>query len=354
MNSATVMCMTTKKKYTSFDIALLAGVSQPTVSRALNGNKSVTEATRQRIIEIAQRLDYQVDMRARHLRTQQTGALTLLMFADDTRQGAKLNPFFLSMIGAITLAARARGYDLLVSLQQLSDDWYADYEKSRKSDGLILLGYGDFQDLSGKLAQLVEQGTHFVRWGCIRPNQQGVSIGCDNIEGGKSATRHLIQLGRQKIAFIGDVSRQSPEFYDRFLGYKAALAEAHLPFIKKRQMDAALNDEQSGFEAIQRLQQGGVEFDAVVAASDQIAIAAIRALTASGLRVPHDVAVVGFDDISLAGLMNPPLTTVMQDTEQAGKLLVDSLLNLIEQKPVENTKLNTQLIVRESCGALLK
>ncbi|HEX4909482.1 MAG TPA: LacI family DNA-binding transcriptional regulator, partial [Permianibacter sp.] len=106
---------TVKKKYTSTDIALMAGVSQPTVSRAIAGSPSVKEATRQRILQIAEQLDYHVDLRASRLRTMQTGTLTLLMFADSVDQRAKLNPFFLSMIGAITRASARRHYDLLVS-----------------------------------------------------------------------------------------------------------------------------------------------------------------------------------------------------------------------------------------------
>jgi DNA-binding LacI/PurR family transcriptional regulator len=346
--------ITTKKKYTSFDIALIAGVSQPTVSRALNGSKSVTESTRQRIIEIAQSLDYQVDLRARRLRTQQTGAITLLMFADDVSQHSKLNPFFLAMLGAITRAASDRGYDLLVAFQQLSKDWFADYEKSRKSDGLILLGYGNFEELDQRLVQLVEQGTHFIRWGAVRAGHPGIAVGCNNIVGAKHATQHLIKLGRQRIAFLGDVNATSPEFYDRFLGYREALTEAQLPYDSAMQINACLTEQRSGIGAIEQLLKKRLAFDAIVAASDQIAIAAIRALTAAGISVPNDVAVVGFDDIPLASMMNPPLTTVRQDTDRAGELLVDNLIKQINQKPVGNVILDTDLIVRESCGAYVR
>jgi len=354
MEAVNVFGMRNKKKYTSFDIALLAGVSQPTVSRALNGSKSVTDETRQRIIDIATQLDYQVDLRARRLRTQQTGALTLLMFADENRERAKLNPFFLSMLGAITRAAAARGYDLLVSFQQLSSDWHADFEKSSKSDGIILLGYDDFDTLNDKLAHLVEQGTHFIRWGAIKANQRGVAVGCDNVKGSHDATAHLLAQGRTRIAFLGDANHHSPEFNDRFGGYQHALEAAQIAFNPRLHVNARLTDELSGVHAIETLLKRRLRFDAIVAASDQIAIGAMRALIAHGKRVPDDVAVVGFDDIPLAGLMNPPLTTVRQDCDRAGEALVDSLIKLINDKPVENTLLDTALIVRESCGAVSK
>jgi DNA-binding LacI/PurR family transcriptional regulator len=99
------------------------------------------------------------------------------------------------------------GRILLVSFQQLSDDWHADYENSMKADGLILLGYGDYLAYQSTLDRLVEQGTHFVRWGAVLPGQPGVSIGCDNFHGGQLVGEHLYALGRRKVAFLGDASR---------------------------------------------------------------------------------------------------------------------------------------------------
>ncbi|MFZ5841983.1 MAG: LacI family DNA-binding transcriptional regulator [Pseudomonadota bacterium] len=342
---------TVKKKYTSTDIALMAGVSQPTVSRAIAGSPAVKEATRQRILQIAEQLDYHVDLRASRLRTMQTGTLTLLMFADSVDQRATLNPFFLSMIGAITRATARRQYDLLVSFQQFSSDWFADYEKSRKSDGLILLGYGDFQELERRTADLQRTDTHFIRWGAHHPLQSGVAVGCDNVGGGRRVTEHLLAQGRRRIAFIGDISTRSPEFRDRYLGYVAALQAAGLAADPALRIDAGISDALSGCHATAALLKKQRRFDAIVAASDQIAIAAQRALHAAGLRVPDDVAVVGFDDIPLADLMTPALTTMRQDTDRAGELLVANLLKLINGQTVESVTLDAELVVRESCGA---
>ena len=127
-------------KATSFDIAQLAGVSQPTVSRALRGSPTVSEPTRLRIEEIARRLNYKVDKNASNLRSQHSNTLALLLFEDPTPDASMINPFFLSMLGSITRSCAMRGYDLLVSFQQLSSDWHTDYEDSRKADGIILLG----------------------------------------------------------------------------------------------------------------------------------------------------------------------------------------------------------------------
>ena len=343
---------TNKKKHTSTDIALLAGVSQPTVSRAIAGSPMVKASTRQRILQIAEQLDYHLDLRASRLRTLQTGALTLLMFADAVDQRAKLNPFFLSMIGAITRASARHQYDLLVSLQQFSTDWFADYQKSRKSDGLILLGYGDFQELEQQTSGLRHADAHFIRWGARYPEQSGISVGCDNVKAGHCITHHLIGLGRRHIAFIGDISHRSPEFNDRYHGYLAALQCADLDADPALRIDAGVNDELAGFHAAQQLLHSGSTFDAIVAASDQIAIPAMRALRTAGVQIPDDVAIVGFDDIPMAGLLAPALTTMRQDTDRAGELLVDNLLKRIRGQAVDNLEIEAELIVRESCGAM--
>ena len=153
---------------TSFDIAELAGVSQPTVSRALRGDKTVSERTRMRIEAIAQQLNYKVDRAASSLRRGEVKTLALLFFEDPLPDGSNINPFFLAMLGSILKTCSQRGYDLLTSFQRWSADWHVDYEDTRRADGLILLGYGDWEDYRARVEQLVVQGTRFVRWGAQR------------------------------------------------------------------------------------------------------------------------------------------------------------------------------------------
>lgn len=334
-------------KPTSFDIAQLAGVSQPTVSRALRGSPTVSEATRKRIEAIATQLNYKVDKNATSLRTGQSNTLALLLFEDPTPDNSLINPFFLSMLGSITRTCAQRGYDLLISFQQLSGDWHVDYEDSRKADGLILLGYGDYNEYAIRCEQLIRQGTHFVRWGSVQPGQRETVIGCDNVQGGRDVTKHLIEGGRRQIAFVGTATTACPEFLDRYRGYCAALDAAGLPHMLTLQADA-LSTEEQGQDAVRRLIARGEPFDAIVCASDLIAIGAIRALGEAGLRVPDDVSVTGFDDILAAGFYNPPLTTVAQEPAEAGILIVDTLLRLIRNQPVESTMLPARLVVRKS------
>jgi DNA-binding LacI/PurR family transcriptional regulator len=338
-----------KTKATSMDIAHRAGVSQATVSRVLRGSPLVNAETRKRVEDAVRELNYKVDRHASSLRTQRAGTLALLLFEDPTPDDSHINPFFLSMLGSITRACARHGHDLLVSFQQLSDDWHADYEDSMKADGLILLGYGDYLAYESKLAHLVAQGTHFVRWGAVLQGQPGISIGCDNAEGGALAGRHLLERGRRQIAFLGDASTHFPEFFARYCGCDAALREAGLRMNPALQVDAS-STEQAGYEAAKMLIARGLPFDAVFAASDLIAIGAMHALKEAGLRIPEDVAVVGFDGTSMSRFSHPPLTTVVQDTSRAGELLVDTLLHLVRDEPAQSITLAPTLQVRQSSG----
>src|SRR3569623_1446080 len=147
-----------QRRPTSLDFAALAGVSQPTVSRALSGNPSVSAATRARVLAAAEKLHYKVDNNASGLRRRQSRTLALLFFEDDSNAGALINPFYLSMLGPMVRRCAGRGYDLLISFQQLSSDWHVEYEDSRKADGIILLGYGDYLQYRPKLEQLIAHG----------------------------------------------------------------------------------------------------------------------------------------------------------------------------------------------------
>lgn len=334
-------------KPTSFDIAYLAGVSQPTVSRALRGSKSVSAATRANIERIARELNYTVDKNASSLRSQRTHTLALLFFEDPTPDESMINPFFLSMLGSITRQCALRGYDLLISFQQMHSDWHVDYQDSHRSDGIILLGYGDYQLYRAKLEHLVEMGTKFVRWGSVSKDSIGLTVGSDNAGAGEQAGAHLVEIGRRRIAFLGDASDHAPEFQDRYAGLCRAMRAAGIDPDPALQHDA-VSSEESGYAAARALLAGGHAFDAVFAASDLIAIGAMRALTEAGLRLPHDVAMIGFDDIPSASLTSPTLTTLMQDMKGAGELLVDALLRRIDGETVEPRVLPARLIKRQS------
>lgn len=339
-----------QRRPTSFDIAAMAGVSQPTVSRALAGSPSVSAETRARVLAAAAELNYKVDKNASGLRRRHSRTLALLFFEEDTRDSL-INPFYLNMLGSMVRSCSARGYDLLISTQQLSSDWHVDYEDSRKADGIILLGYGDYTLYRPRLEKLVEQGTHFVRWGSASAGQIGATVGSDNEQGGFDATEHLLQCGRRNIAFLGAAEDGYPEFLERWRGYCRALNAAGVT-PDPQLLVAAHPSEASGREATEELLRRGVQFDAIFASSDVAAIGAMHTLQAIGRSIPGDVSIVGFDDIPAASLSSPPLTTICQDARMAGEALVQTAIQAIETGQAQNRLLPVHLTVRETTAAL--
>jgi DNA-binding LacI/PurR family transcriptional regulator len=334
----------------SFTVAQMAGVSQSTVSRVLSGKANVSEETRRHVLGCVQRLGYEVDKAASSLRRRLSSTLALLFFEDPTADDSLINPFFLTMLGAITRACAGNDYDLLISFQHHAGNWHTDYENCRKADGIILLGYGDYLTFRPMLERLLQQGTHFVRYGAVVEGQPGLLVGCDNFQGGRDATRHLISLGRRDIAFLGHASGRYPEFSERYRGYAEALRQSGLQAAPALQADA-VSTESAGHGAARTLLERGVPFDAVFAASDLIAIGAMQAFKEAHLEVPEAVAVAGFDDIPAARLTEPPLTTVMQDTQRAGEALVETLLKLVRGEAAQSIVLPAPLVVRRSSGA---
>lgn len=335
---------------TSRDIADIAGVSQATVSRALRNSPLVRKETRERIHAIARELNYFVNRNAAGLRTHQSNTIALLLFDDRPDTDARMNLFLMSLLDNITRAAASHGYDVLVSLQQLHDDWHIEYQASHRADGLILLGYGDYLEYREKLDALARANTRFMIWGPIIRDQPGHSFGCNNDSGGYQATNHLLQLGRRRIAFIGSNSLRSPEMASRHDGYVRALRQAGIDADDKLRF-AAGNSELQGHRATCQLLESGEDFDAIFAVTDLVAIGAMRTLSEAGRRVPDDVAVVGFDDMPLAAYVTPALTTVQQNAQRGAEGLVQGIVGLIEGNPVESTLMEPTLIIRDSCGA---
>ncbi len=339
------------KRPTSFDIAAITGVSQTTVSRALSHSPLVNEETRQKILDVARQLHYKVDSNARKLRSKKIHTMAVLISADLDNPQNPINPFFLPLIGSILQYAGEKGFDIITSLQQPTDDWGTDYGFSRRADGIIFLGCKDFESYTNKFEYLNEVGDPWVVWGVNRPDCARLCIGSDNEDGGFKATSHLIRMGRRRIAYFGKSSPEHPEFKERYDGYRRALAVAGIDYDPKLHRDCFLERDE-GFAEVGRMIGEGVEFDAVFASCDLLAMGVLQGLNRNGFRVPHDVAVIGFDDLWVCSSLSPALSTMRQDTEAAARVLVDGLSALIENEPVKDIRMPTQLVVRESCGGL--
>lgn len=326
------------------DIARRAGVSISTVSRALNDSPAVKRRTKQAIWKIAREHDYDFRQSMPKGPIGADATIAIVVPAPQARKSHVADPFFFELLAGIAEAARDRNADLLVShLSPSSEDDLEYALTTSRATGVIFIGQSSLHHAFNALAK---QDTRFVVWGAAFPDAEYCSIGSDNLLGGQRATSHLIRLGRERILFLGDT--EAPEAEQRFRGYKKALSAAGNE-IDERLFAPAFFDVHAAEAATQAVMDSGVEFDGVVAASDLIAIGAIRALTRAGRRIPQDVSVVGYDNIPACRLVTPPLTTIDQDAILAGRTLVSKLIDSRGEMPTSD-RVQTSLLIRDSCG----
>jgi DNA-binding LacI/PurR family transcriptional regulator len=337
------MAVNGNSKTTLEDLAKIAGVSISTVSRALNDQPLISTRTKQRIWALAREHDYPF---RQSMPTAPIGAEGSIVIVTPYMSGRALplsHPFFLELLASIGEAARTRSCDFTVShVAPASLEDLVVATSTSRANGVIFLGQSALHE---ELNQLADTSARFVVWGAHMPGQRYRSIGSDNLQGGRRATMHLARLGRKEILFLGG---SDPEALQRRRGYLDALAETGLG-VDPKLITPVEFDLESADAAVTRLLRRGMKFDGIVAASDLIALGAIRALRRSGLQVPRDVAVVGYDDMLLSRLSTPALTTIRQDTYLAGKLLVATILDPSHDET--SSYLPTELIVRESCGS---
>ncbi|MGQ3050680.1 MAG: LacI family DNA-binding transcriptional regulator [Roseateles sp.] len=325
------------------DIARLAGVSVSTVSRALNGSELVNAQTRERVAELARSLNYSINLGARNLRLQENRTVAVVVPYDAASRQHISDPFFLSLVGSIADALTDRGYDMLLSRVDaerldLASRWF----DSGKAIGVVLIGQWRHHD---QLNEMAARKLPLVVWGGEMPQQLYCSVGGDNVLGGTLATRHLLQLGRRRIAFVGDADL--PEVWLRRQGYAQALREAGVA-VDPRWEVAAPFEPGVATGVLQAFCAAERGFDAVVCCSDVLALLTIQALRASGRSVPGEVAVIGYDDMPLAAYCDPPLTTVHQPVAEAGAELVEALLGQLRGERAGPRTLPVYLKLRQS------
>lgn len=337
-----------KKKIQMADIARLAGVSTATVSRALSGSELINEETRLRIMELARSLNYTINLGARNLRSGSNSTIGVVIPYNPANRQSISDPFFLAMLGSLADALTDKQYELLLSRVDADHlDNIAQLYDSGRVGGIIMIGQWGHHD---QLNDLARRKLPFVAWGAQLPHQLYCSVGSDNQSGGQLATEHLIAQGHKKIAFMGDKALPEPE--KRHAGYLKALRKAGLkadPTLYIASSFAPLDAQRAVREHLDR---HGLNFDALVAASDIVAIGAMGVLRERGYRVPEDVSVVGYDDVEPAAHSFPPLTTVRQPLDLAGVELVECLVRVMNGEAAPSQLLPTQLVLRESTQAV--
>lgn len=319
---------------TMADIAKLAGVSKITVSRALRDSPLVREETKQRIRTIARKSGYKFNKTARDLRLKKFHTIAVV---------AEQEFIFLLMeiLGGIAHELISRKYDLLLCAPtEFSGDWGSSIT-SKAVDGIILLGQGG-HDSTVKIVQ--QAGLPFVVWGAPPEDASYIAVGSDNRQGGRLAARRLIEVGRRRLVFLGDTAHAEERsrwagFHDAVAGSRARIAaRSETPFTRE-----------AGHAAVTDLLREGINFDGILACSDRLAMGAIQALNEAGLSVPDDVSVIGYDDIPMAAEFHPPLTTIRQEWQQAGRLLARKILQIVDGDAADSLMLPARIIIRKSC-----
>ncbi len=337
----------TKSSVTMSDVARHAGVSTATVSRALKNDPAVTADTRLRVKREALELGYVMHRQARALRQQRSATVGVHVPIDNQRvTGALSNPFVLEFLAEVGTALHAAGLDMLVSHSRTVDP---ELHRSRLVDGYIQLGHGEDDT---DLVRLAAAGVPIAVWTPPAADRDYVSVGVDNVDLARQAVRHLIDNGRERIGVVADgLTDARSEAAQRFEGYRQGLTEAGIEFRDDLVASADRRNE-SGARAIGQLLDAVSDLDAVfVAYSDVVALSVIRELRDRDVAVPDDIAVVGFDNISMAEYSHPRLTTVDQGLATGIPILVDKLLRQIEGETVGSQYVDGALVVRESCGA---
>ena len=330
-------------------IAKLSGVSRSTVSRVINHDPNVSVVTREKVMRVVQRVNYTPNAAARGLAAGCTHVLGLVipmgvaaLFAD---------PYFPILIQGVSSACNSREYSVML--------WLAEPEYERRMIRQIM--YSGLVDgvivssmlLNDSLVQALSEGDlPFMLVGRHPTDSHASYVDADNIGGAREAVAHLLRLGRTRVTTITGPQNMIAGA-DRLAGYSAALRDRGMLSDPSLIVEGDFT-EAGGYRAMQQLLARRP--DAVFAASDMMAIGALRALREAGLRVPEDVAIVGFDDLPQSARAEPPLTTVRQPTYRLGTTTVDSLLDLIEHPDSSPRRivLPTELIVRTSCGSALR
>lgn len=323
------------------DLARIGGVSVSTVSRALTGKGALNKGTRERIQALADRHGFKLNVAAQNLRLGRTGAIAVLLPLGHERGQHLSDPFFMAMLGFLADALTDRGYDLLLSrVLPQGDDWLDTFIRTGRTDGVIIIGQ------SNQSAVLDRTAAHYapmVIWGEQSSRNAHVTVGTDNQAGGALAAQHLVARGRRRLAFFGNVA--VPEFAARYQGFVAALPADLRDTVELVHThitpEASLKVATAWFAA-------GNRPDGLFAASDVVAMSLLSAATDHGLSVPGDLSIIGFDDIPMARLANPPLTTVAQDIEGGARQLVDLLFRRLAGEDAGSISIAPRLVIRES------
>ena len=328
-------------------IAERAGVSTATVSRALNGRAGVNPETRERILSIARELGYAPNVAARGLATSRTYALGLITY--ERKPQGPITSFPDDLMQGVDQEARRHGYHIIttfVNEELMQDAMRVPLFNEQRVDGMILVGPALKASF---IIQLYSSDIPIVLVDNMLHETDIDTVVCDNVNGTYHITRHLLdEHGLRRLVFLSGPADWFSS-HERYQGYRQALAEVGEEPRVFYMRDTIMPQ---GYAAMKRALDEYPQLEGVVAVNDATAFGAIRACKERGLRVPEDVAVVGFDNIGWAPLHDPPLTTVRMFKRETGIQAVRHLVDKLERElpPGFLLRLGTEVIVRRSCG----
>lgn len=329
------------------ELAKIAGVSKTTVSRVINNKPDVDPATREKIHSLIAEYGFQPNAFAKAISQKQSNHIGLLI--PHKAEYVFSNPFYTEVMRGVSTAVDEKGYYLLVCYAHEVN--YMDIYRQKRVDGFVLLSPGSFHK---HIIEALNVGNvPFVSTARILAEPEMTYVDVDNFKGASQLMEHLISLGHERIAFIGKPTLQSSQ--DRLSAYQTVLEKAGIPYDPELALVTDTSSIESGHEYTLRLLRSQRPPTAIFLANDVMAIGAINAAHESGLRVPEDISIVGFDDIPFSNYTNPPLTTVHQPAFEKGVRAAQLLIHLLEtQEPQESVILPLEMVLRKSTASSRK
>jgi len=338
---------------TSAQVALKAGVSRTTVSFVLNGvrNQGISDSTRAKVLAVAREMGYQPNAAARSLASGSTGTVALVI---PKASHLHVDAFLAQLVATLNEACHHHGLKMLIEStdeEGRKPGGFMNLVHERSIDGLIVANPRTSEH--AHLEHIAAAGIALVVLTSRPGDLPGFcTVPSDTSLSAKTAVRHLLSFGHEKIAYISFAQPEYDSVHEREVGWRSALTEAGLT------PDPALVEyadisAQSGYDAARRLLARGVKFSALFAGNDTIAMGAMRALREAGLRIPQDVAIVGYDDTPMAAFASPPLTTMRSDPIGQAQLALKLLLAQLQGQALPSTPDDAQakLVIRASCGS---
>ena len=331
------------------DVAKEAGVSRATVSRVVNDYPHVSDEIRQHVQDCIDRLGYNPNFIARSLASQRTGNIGLVF--PNSIHNFFTDPYYPRLTEGIAHACNENDYTLSLFIfhtPELEKKLVPRLNRGGLVDGIIVQATGMDDDILSKIPEgnvpVLVAGRPFNL-----PDANYIDV--DNVSGAYNAVAHLIRAGRKRIGMITG-AKNTTAGLDRIEGYKQALRERGLP-VEENLLAEGDFTEQSGYYAAKELLKDK-SLDAIFASSDTMAVGSLRAIKDQSLRVPEEIAVVGFDDLPPSRSADPQLTTIRQPIRRFGVKAVDVLIDIIRNgsETPRRVILGTELVVRESCGSI--